>query len=75
MNDAPPAAELSAETLRNRVLILEATLATIERECERALDEPAVVYGTVFRVAALTRQARRPPAQRPKPNAETAANV
>ena len=64
MNVALSAADPSAETLRNRVLILEAALASIERECEHALDEPAVVYGTVFRVAALTRQARRLPSLR-----------
>lgn len=74
MNVALPAVDPSAETLRNRVLILEATLACIERECERALDEPAVVFGTVFRVAALTRQARaQAQARPPQPTASAIA--
>ena len=43
--------------LRTRLVILEAALASIDRECERALDEPTVVFMTMCRVAALTRQA------------------
>ncbi len=44
--------------LVNRVTILEAALESIQRECESALDEPALLFMTMCRVASLTRQAR-----------------
>ena len=46
--------------LRTRVIILEAALAAIDEECERALDEPSVSFVSLRRVAALTRQALGP---------------
>lgn len=45
--------------LHRRVIILEAALASIGEECERALDEPSVSFVGLRRVAALTRQALR----------------
>lgn len=43
--------------LQTRIVILEAALASIDRECEWALANPAIVFMTMCRVAALSRQA------------------
>jgi hypothetical protein len=56
-----PLADFSHEPMSTRVVILEAALDAIHRECERALDEPSVVFMSMCRVAALTRQALRDP--------------
>ncbi len=55
-SDAPQAPEPA--TLLTRVSILEAALESIQRECERAIDEPSLLFMTMCRVAALTRRAR-----------------
>lgn len=48
--------ETKLHTLNTRIVILEAALASIDRECERALERPEVLFMTMCRVAALTRQ-------------------
>ncbi|HEY8079204.1 MAG TPA: hypothetical protein VIF62_33965 [Labilithrix sp.] len=47
--------------LETRIIILEAALAAIGRECETALDEPTMLFMTACRVAALARQALAKP--------------
>lgn len=48
--------------LKTRIVILEAALACIDRECERALDRPDTLFITMCRVAAVARQALDGPA-------------
>ena len=47
--------------LRTRIVILEAALSAIDRECETALGEPSLLFMTTCRVAALAAQALRMP--------------
>lgn len=46
----------ATSNLQTRVVILEAALSCISLECERALDEPTITFGTICRVASVTRQ-------------------
>lgn len=47
------------DALQTRILILEAALACIAREADRALDEPELIVTSMCRVAAIARQAIR----------------
>ncbi len=48
-----------SDALRTRVLILEAALACVVREADRALDEPDLLLTSMCRVSAVARQAAR----------------
>ena len=52
-------AQRERDWLATRVKILEAALAGIEREAEKALDEPCVAWVVTQRVGSLARQSSR----------------
>jgi hypothetical protein len=57
VNTPPPDDILTS----NASIVILAALASIQRECEAALDCPEVSFTSICRIASLARQALAPP--------------
>jgi hypothetical protein len=63
--NTPPLNDVN--TNNTRIVVL-AALASIQRECEAALDSPEVSFTSICRIASLARQALGPAPRRPLPS-------